>query len=64
MNRIVSATDVRTRFDEMMQQAKTSPVIVTRYGKPEVVVISKQEYDWLMEAAQRLAGEAERASGD
>ncbi len=48
MNRIVSATDVHTRFDEIIRQAKTDPVIVKRYGKPEVVIISKQEYDQLM----------------
>ena len=53
MNRIVSATDVRTRFDEIMRQAKTSPVIVKRYGKPEVVIVSVQEYDQLMATAPK-----------
>jgi len=49
MKYTVSATDARIRFGEIMRRAKKGPVIVERGGKPEVVVISKQEYD-------RLAG--------
>jgi prevent-host-death family protein len=51
MNPTITATDVRSRFNELMEHAKTSPVVITRYGKPEVVIISKQEYDRLAEAA-------------
>lgn len=53
MNRTVSATDARVRFGEIMRQARKGPVIVERDGKPEVVVISKQEYDRLVKAAPR-----------
>lgn len=48
MKYTVSATDARIRFGEIMRRAKKGPVIVERAGKPEVVVISKQEYDQLV----------------
>jgi prevent-host-death family protein len=48
MKYTVSATDARIRFGEIMRRAKKGPVIVERGGKPEVVVISKQEYDQLV----------------
>jgi prevent-host-death family protein len=53
MNRTVSATNARIRFGEIMRQAKIGPVIVERDGTPEVVFISKQEYDRLVEAAPK-----------
>jgi len=51
MKYTVSATDARIRFGEIMRRAKKGPVIVERGGKPEVVVISKQQYDQLVAAA-------------
>ncbi len=48
MRYTVSATDARIHFGEIMRRAKKGPVIVERGGKPEVVVISKQEYDQLV----------------
>lgn len=48
MKYTVSATDARIRFGEIMRRAKKGPVIVERGGKPEVVVISKQEYDQMV----------------
>lgn len=48
MKYTVSATDARIRFGEIMRRAQKGPVIVERSGKPEVVVISKQEYDQLV----------------
>jgi prevent-host-death family protein len=47
MNHTVSATEARVHFGELMRRAKFGPVIVERDGKPDVVVISKQEYDRL-----------------
>lgn len=49
MNQTVSATEARIHFGELMRRAKSGPVIVERDGKPDVVVISKQEYDKLVE---------------
>jgi len=49
MNRTVTATEARVHFGELMRRAKSGPVIVERDGKADVVVISKQEYDRLVE---------------
>jgi len=49
MNRTVTATEARIHFGELMRRAKSGPVIVERDGKADVVVISKQEYDRLVE---------------
>ena len=49
MNRTISATEARIHFGELMRRAKSGPVIVERDGKADVVVISKQEYDRLVE---------------
>jgi len=49
MNRTISATEARVHFGEVMRKAKSGPVIVERDGKADVVVISKQEYDRLVE---------------
>ena len=54
MNRIVSATEARIRFGELMRRAQSGPVIVERDGKADIVVISKQEYDRLVEHAPKL----------
>ena len=53
MKYTVSATDARIRFGEIMRRAKKGPVIVERGGKPEVVVISKNDYDQLVAAAPK-----------
>ena len=48
MNQTVSATEARIHFGELMRRAKSGPVIVEKDGKPDVVVLSKQEYDNLV----------------
>ncbi len=48
MKYTVSATDARIHFGEIMRRAKKGPVIVERGGKPEVVVISKKDYDQII----------------
>jgi prevent-host-death family protein len=50
MNITISATEARVRFGEVMRQAQTHPVTVERDGKPQVVIISKKEYDQLISA--------------
>ncbi len=70
MERTVSATEARIRFGEIMRMAKSGPVTVERGGKPEVVVISKREYDQLKAAApqadwrKRLDALHERLQGE
>ena len=47
MHKIVSATEARIRFGELIQDAQHSPVVVERGGRPVVVVMSIDEYDRL-----------------
>ena len=49
MERIVSATEARIRFGELMRWVveNREPVIVERGGKPYVVVLSVEEYNKL-----------------
>ncbi len=53
MEYTISATNARIHFGEIMRRAQKGPVIVERSGKPEVVVISKSEYDQLTLAAPK-----------
>ena len=50
MERVVSATEARNRFGELMRWVVESqqPVIVKRGGKPHVVVLSVAEYERLL----------------
>ncbi len=52
MGRVVSATEARIRFGEVMREAVESgePVIVERDGTPHVVLLSMAEYDRLLKA--------------
>jgi len=50
MDITISATEARIRFGEVMRQAQSHPIIVERDGKPQVVIISKTEYDHLVSA--------------
>ncbi|MGD8626580.1 MAG: type II toxin-antitoxin system Phd/YefM family antitoxin [Anaerolineae bacterium] len=54
MRRIVSATEARIRFGELMRQAVDShePITVERGGQPHVVVLSVEEYERLLRNQQ------------
>ena len=54
MERMVSATDARVHFGELMRWVVESqkPVIVERAGKPHVVVLSMDEYERLLAGRQ------------
>jgi prevent-host-death family protein len=54
MEHMVSATEARTRFGELMRRVVESrePIIVERGGKPYVVVLSITEYERLLAAQQ------------
>jgi prevent-host-death family protein len=54
MQKTYTATQARIHFGELMRQAKEGVVIVERDGKPEVVVLSKQAYDQLLVAGERV----------
>lgn len=50
-NKVISATEARIHFGEVMRQAQAGPVVVERGGIPQVVVLSKKAYDDLVAAA-------------
>lgn len=53
MAKIISATQARVRFGEVMRDAQRDPVIVERDGVPLVVVLSKKTFDNLTQANSR-----------
>ncbi|NKQ36490.1 MAG: type II toxin-antitoxin system Phd/YefM family antitoxin [Chloroflexi bacterium] len=54
MNKVMSATEARVHFGELMQHVveNSAPVIVERAGKPQVVVMSVAEYERLSAASE------------
>jgi prevent-host-death family protein len=57
MERVVTATEARIRFGELMRWAVESqqPVIVERGGRPHVVVLSVTKYERLLADQQEQA---------
>jgi prevent-host-death family protein len=55
VGRVVSATEARIRFGELMRQAVENheTIIVERGGKSHVVVISVEEYERLLRRQQQ-----------
>ena len=55
MGRVVSATEARIRFGELMRQAVENheAIIVERGGKSHVVVLSVEEYERLLKRQQQ-----------
>ncbi len=49
MEHVVSATEARTRFSELMRRAVDDRdiIVVERRGKPQVVILSVEEYERL-----------------
>ena len=55
MGRVVSATEARIRFGELMRQVveNREAIVVERGGKSHVVVISVEEYERLLRGRQQ-----------
>ena len=55
MGRVVSATEARIHFGELMRQVveNQEPIIVERGGKSHVVVLSVDEYERLLRGQQQ-----------
>jgi prevent-host-death family protein len=55
MDRVVSATEARIRFGELMRQAVENHeiIVVERGGKPHIVVMSVKEYERLLQPQQQ-----------
>ena len=56
MGRVISATEARVRFGEVMRQAVEDheTIIVERGGKSHVVVMSVEEYERLLKQQQHV----------
>jgi len=61
MYQVVSATQARIHFGEILRRAQSAPVIVERSGKPAVVILSKQEYDRLLASQEDWLSMVERS---
>jgi prevent-host-death family protein len=57
MNRVVTATEARVRFGELMRRVAGGggAVVVEKDGEPQVVVLSLEEYAQLQEAQGKRA---------
>ena len=55
MGRVVSATEARIHFGELMRQAVETQeaIVVERGGKAQVVVLSLEEYERLLKGQQQ-----------
>lgn len=51
---IASVSDARNNFAEMIERAHSEPVVVEKRGSREVVLISPEQFDRLVEAAEEL----------
>ncbi|PCK09879.1 MAG: type II toxin-antitoxin system prevent-host-death family antitoxin [Alteromonadaceae bacterium] len=57
--KVVSATEVKSRFGEYLDQALEQPIFVEKHAKPKVVIIGYKRYLSLIAMEERLAAEAE-----
>jgi len=50
-----SVQDAKNRFSEVVEAAQRKPQMVTKHGKPAVVVLAAEEYDRLRKLQQLKA---------
>jgi antitoxin Phd len=50
-----SVQDAKNRFSEVVEAARRKPQMVTKHGKPAVVVLAAEEYDRLRKLQQLKA---------
>lgn len=59
---IVSASEAKNRFGQIMEKAKKSPVVVASHGRPAVVILDHSEYERLQKLDEEsLIARAEAA---
>ncbi len=46
----LSANDAKARFGQMLDTARRDPVIIEKHGRAVALVISKEDYDNLLQA--------------
>ncbi len=47
MNKAVSASDAKQRFGQIIDAARSNPIIINKSGRPNVVVISFERFQEL-----------------
>jgi prevent-host-death family protein len=57
-----SALEFQRKFGEFQHQARREPVEITRHGRREFVLMSAEQYDWLVAAAKRSHRTADATS--
>jgi prevent-host-death family protein len=57
-----SALEFQRKFGEFQHQAQREPVEITRHGRREFVLMSAEQYDWLVAAAKRSHRTADATS--
>ena len=62
--KVISATDAKNAFGELLLMAQSEPVSITRNGKEQGVLLSSKEYAALRHHALVSAVEAGKRSGN
>ena len=57
-----SALEFQRKFGEFQHEAQREPVEITRHGRREFVLMSAEQYDWLVAAARRSHRTADATS--
>lgn len=55
----ITALEFQRKFGETQHRARREPVEITRHGRREFVLMSADQYDWLMAAVKRSHRTAE-----
>lgn len=50
----IGASDARERFSDVMRMAQTNPVVVSRRGQDQAVVVSMEQYTHMKLAVEEL----------
>jgi prevent-host-death family protein len=50
--KIVTATEAKTHFGKYMAAAMLEPIVVSKGGHETMIMLSKEEYDWLLQASE------------
>jgi antitoxin YefM len=55
MLKVMTASEAKKRLLEILDEVKASPILITRSGQPEAVIMAAEEYESLMETVKLLA---------
>jgi prevent-host-death family protein len=61
--KVITATEAKNAFGELLMDAQSEPVSITRNGKEQGVLLSSREYAMLKNQLLRAAIQDGRASG-